>query len=102
MTVALSLGVLFGTAQTDDLHRIWNCSGLRVIVCYNAVMGLAVSRVLKQMGSLSKMVLGIIREPFEVIVAPFFVVSELTPAVFGSAVLTVAGGLLYFLPPGAL
>lgn len=102
MTVGLSFAVLFSIARTSELHRIWNCPGVRVIVCYNAVMGLAVSRVLKQMGSLSKMVLGIMREPFEVLVAPLFVVSELTPAVFGSTLLTVAGGLLYFLPPGAL
>lgn len=102
MTLSLSLGVLFGLAQVGDLHKVWTSSAVRVVICYNAVMGLAVSRVLKKMGSLSKMVLGIVREPFEVVVAPFFVVSELTPAVLGSAVLTVAGGLLYFLPPGAL
>lgn len=102
MTVSLSLGVLLSTSQTGELRKIWNCPEVRVIVCYNAVMGLAVSRVLKHMGSLSKMVLGIVREPFEVVVAPLFVISELTPAVVASTLLTVAGGLLYFLPPGAL
>lgn len=77
-------------------------SAVRVVVVYNAVMGLTISRILKHMGSLSKMVLGIVREPLEVMIAPLFVASELNISIVCSAAFTVVGGLLYFLPQAHL